>query len=157
MKAPGANAVRVATREDRDAVTGLIAGFRDFYGDSDPSDERIAAAVAELIEDEQTEFLLAGEPPVGVAQLRFRPALWTGSDDAWLEDLFVAEPARRSGVGRLLVEACVGRARERGCRRIQLDTNEDNDAALALYGSLGFVNAKREDSGGRDLFLTRWL
>ena len=115
--------------------------------------------VAELLHDERTEFLLAGDPPVGVAQLRFRLSVWTGTEDAWLEDLFVIEEARRGGAGRALVQGCVDRARARGCKRIQLDANERNAAALALYESLGFRSAKRRGAadGGRDLYLTRWL
>jgi GNAT superfamily N-acetyltransferase len=149
--------IRVAGPGDEAEVTRLMAAFRDFYDDSEPPDELIARVVAELIEDEDTEFLLAGSPAVGVAQLRFRPSIWTGTDDAWLEDLFVLEPARGDGVGRALVEACAERSRARGCKRLQLDTNETNTAALALYERLGFVTAKRSEDRGRDLYLTRRL
>lgn len=114
--------------------------------------------VEELIGDEQTEFLLAGDPPVGIAQLRFRPSVWTGTDDAWLEDVFVVEEARGGGAGRSLVEACIERARARGCRRIQLDANERNEGALRLYDSLGFSCLRPERwDGGRDLYYTKWL
>jgi GNAT superfamily N-acetyltransferase len=41
-----------------------------------------------------------------------------------LEDLYVAAASRRRGVGRALVAAAIDRARERGARRIELDTNE---------------------------------
>ncbi len=61
------------------------------------------------------------------------------SADCWLEDLFVRESARRAGLGRALVEAAVARALERGCRRIELDVNEDNAAALGLYTGCGFT------------------
>ena len=149
--------VRVAQAGDEEEVTRLIAAFRDFYYDSEPADSLIGGVVPELIGDDQTEFLLAGRPAVGVAQLRFRLSVWTGADDAWLEDLFVLESARRGGVGRALVEACAERSRARGCRRLQLDTNESNTTALALYEKLGFVTAKRADDSGRDLYLTRRL
>lgn len=133
----------------------MIAGFRDFYGERVPHDEQIAHMVAELLPDGQTEFLLVGDPAVGVAQLRFRRSVWTGAEDAWLEDLFVAEEARRGGAGRALAQGCIDRARARGCKRIQLDANERNEAALALYESLGFrsANPGRWD-GGRNLYLT---
>jgi GNAT superfamily N-acetyltransferase len=150
--------VRLAGPGEEAEVASLIAGFRDFYDEAEPDDEQIARMVAELLGDQRTEFLLVGEPAVGVAQLRFRPSVWTGAEDAWLEDLFVVEDARRGGSGRALARACVDRARARGCKRIQLDANERNDAALALYESLGFssTTAERFD-GGRNLYLTRWL
>jgi GNAT superfamily N-acetyltransferase len=155
--APDAS-IRVASEGDAEAVAGLIAAFVHFYGEDEPGDAAILSVVRRLLADEQTEFLLAGEPPVGLAQLRFRLSAWTGADDAWLEDVFVVEEARNTGIGRLLTEACIERARGRGCRRIQLDANEKNERALALYESLGFSCAKpgRWD-GGRDLYLTKWL
>ncbi len=150
--------VRLAGPGEEAEVASLIAGFRDFYGEAEPDDQQIARMVAELLGDQRTEFLLVGEPAVGVAQLRFRPSVWTGAEDAWLEDLFVVEGARRGGAGRALVRACVDRARARGCKRIQLDANERNVAGLALYGSLGFSSATSERfDGGRNLYLTRWL
>jgi GNAT superfamily N-acetyltransferase len=150
--------VRLARRDDEAEVASLIAGFRDYYGEAEPGDGRIAEVVAELIDDDRTEFLLAGDPAVGVAQIRFRPSIWTGADDAWLEDLFVLESARRMGAGRALAEACLERARARGCRRIQLDANERNSAALRLYESLGFSSSTPGRwEGGRNLYLTAWL
>jgi GNAT superfamily N-acetyltransferase len=155
--APEVN-VRVAGPDEEAEVASMIAGFRDFYGEAEPADEHIARMVAELMNDERTEFLLVGNPTVGVAQLRFRPSVWTGTEDVWLEDLFVLEEARRAGAGRALVQGCIDRARARGSKRIQLDANEGNEAALALYESLGFRSTSpgRFD-GGRNLYLTRWV
>jgi GNAT superfamily N-acetyltransferase len=147
--------VRLAKRGDEAEVARLLAAFRDFYGEAEPDDGQIAETVAGLLEDEHTEFLLAGNPAVGVAQLRFRASIWTGSDDAWLEDLFVLEEARRDGAGRALVEACIDRAHSRHCRRIQLDANERNEPAIALYESLGFrCDQPQRWDGGRDLYWT---
>jgi ribosomal protein S18 acetylase RimI-like enzyme len=82
-------------------------------------------------------------------QLRYRWGIWRAGFDCLLEDLYIVEEARRSGLGRALVEGAIARARERGCRRMELDTNEDNTAARALYEGLGFVNDRY---GGRDLY-----
>jgi GNAT superfamily N-acetyltransferase len=148
----------MAKRGDEEAVTALIAGFRDYYEEREPAAEQIGRVVGDLIDDERTEFLLAGDPAVGVAQLRFRPSVWTGAEDAWLEDLFVSPEARRGGAGRALGQACIERARARGCRRIQLDANERNEPALALYESLGFDSTTPgRFGGGRNLYLTLWL
>ena len=150
--------VRLAGTEDARDVARLIAGFRDYYGEQLPDDETIRTVVERLLKDSRTEILLAGEPPCGIAQLRFRLSVWTGSDDAWLEDVFVEPEHRRAGVGRELMAASLERARERGCARVQLDVNERNEAALALYRSLGFDSGSpRRWEGGRDLYLTRWL
>ena len=43
-------------------------------------------------------------------------------------------------------------ARERGCRRVELDANDENAAAQALYRSFGF-DAQDDRYGGRNLFM----
>jgi ribosomal protein S18 acetylase RimI-like enzyme len=148
--------VRLATSTDAADVSRLMISFRDWQGREEPSDASIGASVRRLLGDPDTEYLLAGDPPAGVLQLRFRHAVWTGTDDAHLEDLFVSADARGSGIGRELVEAAFERARERGCARMLLDTNESNEAALRLYRSLGFRSGS-EETGGRDVFMRRRL
>ena len=142
--------------EEAEAVGGLLVGFRDHLGVTWPSANAFIAGVERLIEDPNTAFLLGtphdDSPPMGVAQVRFRYGIWWAAHDALLEDLFVREDARGTGVGRALVQGVVDLARERGCRRIELDANEDNAAALALYRSFGF-DAQDDRYGGRNLFM----
>jgi ribosomal protein S18 acetylase RimI-like enzyme len=148
--------VRLATEVDAADVARLMIGFRDWWRRSEPSDAAFEAGVRRLLRDPNTDFLVAGDPPAGVCQLRYRPSLWTESDDCWLEDIFVDAEARGTGMGRALVEAAFERARERGCARIELDVNEANPAALALYESLGF-EARSDPPGGRNLLMRRRL
>ncbi len=140
---------------DADAVAALLVEFRDHMGHSWPPDESFAASVRQLIGRSDSEFWLAateaGATPSAVCQLRFRHSVWTASEDCWLEDLYVRDQARRRGLARALVERAVAHARDRGCRRIELDANEDNTGALALYGRLGFSDSSK--GGSRSLCL----
>lgn len=149
-----------ATPDEAETVGALLAAFNRSLGRDWPSENAIIAGVERLIEEQGTEYLLAAPhddaPPAGVAQLRFRHSVWVAAEDCFLEDLFVAEAARRQGVGRALVEATVQRARERDCRRILLDTEEDNAAALALYDAFGFASGP-PGRPARQLFLHRRL
>ena len=151
--------VWLAQRHDAERVAALMGGFRDHMGKDLPSDEEIRATVDVLLEDSATEFLLAArdgqDEPAGVCQLRYRLAVWTGADDCWLEDLYVDGRARRAGLGRALVAAALDRARARGCRRIDLDVDEDNVTALALYREMGFSTEPK--SAGRTLYVARRL
>jgi GNAT superfamily N-acetyltransferase len=151
--------VWVAREEDSGAVASLIAGFRDWWGNERPLDADIRTIVDRLIPDPATDYLLAapdsGPEPAGVCQLRYRLSVWTGADDCWLEDLYVTDGARRSGLGRALVEAALERARERGCKRVELDVNEENLDAIAFYVSLGFTTEPKPP--GRTLFVARKL
>jgi GNAT superfamily N-acetyltransferase len=147
--------VHLAQPHEAEAVAALLIAFRDHLGYDRPSDNAVLAGVERLLEDPQTDFLVAEHDgaPAGVCQLRYRWGLWLAGTDCLLEDLFVAEAARGRGVGRALVAAALARARERGCRRVELDTNEANAEALALYGSFGFRNENASYGGGRDLYL----
>jgi len=147
---------RLATENDAGDVARLMIGFRDWWQRTEPGDAAFEAGVRRVLADPNAEFLLAGDPPVGVCQLRYRYAIWTESEDCWLEDIFVEEEARGAGLGRELVEAAFERARERGCRRMELDVNEANVGALRLYESLGF-EARSNPAGGRNLLMRRRL
>ena len=145
----------VAEPHEAETVARLIVAFRDHLGRDWPSDNAFLAGIEGQIEQTDTEFLLgaahADAPPAGVAQLRYRHGLWRAGPDCHLEDLFVAQEARGAGLGRALVDAAVGRARERGCRRIELDVNEANAGGLAVYRAAGFdVPAP----GERDIWLS---
>jgi ribosomal protein S18 acetylase RimI-like enzyme len=144
--------VRLATQDDAADVARLMIGFRNWQGKSEPADDVIEATVRRLLADPNTEYLLAGSPPAGVCQLRYRLSVWTGTDDCCLEDLFVEADGRGSGIGRELVDVALQRARERGCTRIDLDANEANAPALALYRSVGF-DSWSAAAGGNDLFM----
>jgi ribosomal protein S18 acetylase RimI-like enzyme len=148
-----------AKAEDIETLSALIAGFRDWWGKDEPTLEQIRATTAALIDDGGTEFLLGapgdGAPAAGVCQLRYRLTVWTGADDCWLEDLYVDDAARGAGLGRALVEAAFERALERGCRRIELDVNESNSAAIAFYEQLGFTTEPKPP--GRTLLMARKL
>ncbi len=149
-------AVWRAEPHEAEAVARLIVDFRNHLGIDWPSDNAFLAGVERLIEQRDTAFLLAAPnedaPPAAVAQLRFRYGLWWAAEDCLLEDVFVREEARGGGVGRAIVEAVVDVARERGCRRVELDVNETNEAAVALYESLGF-SSRDERYGGRSLLM----
>ena len=141
---------------EAEEVARLLVGFRNYYGRDWPSDNAMLATVERLIEQPDVDFLLAapeeGTAAVGVCQLRYRLSVWTAAQDCWLEDLFVEESTRGSGVGAALIEAALAQARKRGCRRVELDTNETNERALALYRRFGFSERSKGDDG-RDLFL----
>jgi GNAT superfamily N-acetyltransferase len=49
---------------------------------------------------------------------------------------------RRAGIGTLLIEAAVGKARRFGCHEIRLTTTNDNVDALRFYQRRGFLLAE---------------
>ena len=151
--------VWVAGEADAASVASLMSAFRNHIERDRPTDEQVRTTVDALLRDPATEFLLAGldgrDAPAGVCQLRYRLSVWTATDDCWLEDLYVHDQARGTGLGRALIEAAFERARARGCARVQLDVAEDNTRAIEIYRKAGF--GTEPGSPGRTMLITRRL
>jgi len=145
----------VAGPEEAEVVAGLMVEFRDHLGSAEPTVQSVLASVGRIMAEPDGEFLLAGDGPSAVLQLRFRWSLWKDAPDAWVEDLFVRADARRGGLGDALVRLAIERATARGARRIELDCFEDNAPALALYERNGF--STRSKGAARSLLLGRRL
>ncbi len=59
-----------------------------------------------------------------------------------LKRLFVRPSARSTGLGRMLLDAAVAFARERGYRAMRLDTLPAMERAIAMYRRAGFVDCE---------------
>jgi GNAT superfamily N-acetyltransferase len=81
--------------------------------------------------------LLVGDGPDGLALMRFRPSLWSDGLECYLGELYVVPALRGQGRGRALMDAALAFARERGADHIELNTDEGDHAAHALYESVG--------------------
>jgi ribosomal protein S18 acetylase RimI-like enzyme len=143
--------IRRAAPDDAADVARLLHDFNTEYDEESPGVAVLTERVRQLLDDGEMTVLLVGDGPDGLAQLRFRPSLWSGALDAYLEELYVVPDLRGHGRGRALLEAAMDAAREQGATRIDLGTSEDDEAARALYESAGFIN--REGAGGPIMFV----
>ncbi|GAA0226266.1 GNAT family N-acetyltransferase [Haladaptatus pallidirubidus] len=60
------------------------------------------------------------------------------SDDAYIAELVVDSAHRREGRATELLKTAIETAEKRGCDHVSLTVHEENEAAQALYESLGF-------------------
>jgi ribosomal protein S18 acetylase RimI-like enzyme len=108
----------------------------------DPLPEAYRRAFAEIEADPNNEVLVAirGGAVVGTLQLTFIPGLsHTGGRRCQIEAVRIDGAMRGSGLGRRLIEHAIERARERGCRLVQLTTDKTRADARRFYEGLGFT------------------
>jgi GNAT superfamily N-acetyltransferase len=79
---------------------------------------------------------LDGEP-VGYALFFHTYSTFMGKPGIYLEDVFVRPAARGKGVGKGLLRAVAGVARDRGCGRVEWSVLKWNTPSIAFYDSLG--------------------
>ena len=139
---PGAgNLVNLALeRADQPDVVALIDALDAYQRPLYPPESHHGIDVAELLRPEVL-FAVAREPAaaagggvaVGCA------AVVLGPRHGELKRLFVLPERRGGGIGVALLAFLERAARERGCRRLMLETGVLQHEALTLYGRAGFA------------------
>ena len=132
--------VRSARPEDLGEIARLFDAYRGFY--HQPSD-RVAAErfLRERFARGDSFIFVAERASGGLAGFtQLYPSLSSVSLARIfvLNDLFVDPDARRSGIGRALLEAAHDFARKQGAVRVTLETARDNTSAQRLYEGLGY-------------------
>jgi ribosomal protein S18 acetylase RimI-like enzyme len=113
----------------------------------DPSNKRPPATKFDhwenLLSDERTYLLAALQDNIAVGYtLAYRfPSLYAPENMAYLYDIEVAQPHRRQGIGRKLVDILLGHLRADGVKEVWLGTDVDNVEAHALYRATGAVSS----------------
>jgi ribosomal protein S18 acetylase RimI-like enzyme len=143
-------AIRRATPDDAAAIAALNAHVQGWHArtypqafHARPDPEALAAHFAERLADPEVVAFLAGDPAVGYAlcQVQSLPAsVFSPAVRRLLVDhIAVAPAARRSGIGRALLQAARALARDEGCDEILLDTWEANTEAHDFFRAQGFA------------------
>ncbi len=123
--------------DDAEELTSALVGLVPQLSRSNPPPP-LEAVRAMLTHEAITQFVARGDEGaiVGVATLAVFP-IPTGQR-AWIEDVIVDEAHSGQGVGRLLTEAMLDRARELGCVTVDLTSRPSREAANHLYRKVGF-------------------
>lgn len=95
-------------------------------------------ALATIIADPNTHLFVAGDDDTIVGSLTLIIFRSPTGVRARIEDVVVAESARGMGIGRLLTDAAIERARTIGAKAIGLTSRPSREAANGLYQAMGF-------------------
>lgn len=129
--------ISVATEADAGELTAALQHLVPQLSRSNPPPS-LEAVQAMLAHDAVTQFLARREDGsiVGVATLATFPI--PTATRGWVEDVIVDQASNNQGIGRLLIDAMVARARALGCKTVDLTSRPSREAANHLYRAAGF-------------------
>jgi ribosomal protein S18 acetylase RimI-like enzyme len=139
------HSIRDFTADDAAAVNAVaLAAFEQYRGEYEdwPAFSAFVGSMADLAEGGELIVALSDGRIAGAVAYfgprATKPALF---DPAWpVIRMLVVDPAARGrGLGRMLTEECIRRARRDGADGIALHTSQIMQVALAMYLRLGFV------------------
>jgi GNAT superfamily N-acetyltransferase len=135
--------------DERAAWEPLWRGYLDFYKTALPQ-QTYDTTWARLHDPDEPMWLLGATVDGtlrGIAHYLYHRSCWTVGDYCYLQDLFVAQGARKLGLGRALIEAVYQEAKAAGASRVHWLTHETNATARALYDTLadrpGFIQYRK--------------
>ncbi len=127
----------------------LWKGYLDFYRTA-VSRETYDVTWSRLQDPSEPMFVLGAyidSRLTGIVHYLYHRSCWTIGPYCYLQDLFVAEGARKLGLGRALIEAVYQEGRGAGASRVYWLTHETNTAARSLYDTLaehlGFIQYRK--------------
>lgn len=135
---------RTATRADLPDIVRLLAddhlgGSRERYSDPLPGEYGIAFDGLQRI---SAEVILAMDEDgrvIGCLQLLILPGLGSlGKQRAQIEAVRIESTLRGRGLGSQLIGYAIDRAKQRGCKLVQLTSDNSRQGAHRLYERLGF-------------------
>lgn len=142
--------IRPLLADDYETWLELWKGYQIFYETSIP--ETVSRESFRRMVDpaEPTAGALAmrGDDAIGMVNWIFHRSNWSIGDYCYLQDLYVSEHSRGSGVGRLLIEHVYAEAGKAGCPCVYWLTHETNATARILYDRIakhqGFIKYRKD-------------
>jgi ribosomal protein S18 acetylase RimI-like enzyme len=139
--------VRLATENDAATIHALIVdlaratGLREKVSSKPEHFSRHGAG-----ERPAFQALLAEREgqPLGLSLFFYSFSSWRGELGVYVQDLFVSDAARGSGLGRRLIGETARLATRRGATYLRLSVAKENTAAQKFYRTIGMTEAEDE-------------
>ncbi len=132
--------IRLVTEDSFAELEPLFIAYQRFYEVEDIDEERNRKFFSRFIGSNHSGWLLGGwqgDEVVGFGCFYRHKSSLSATTTILMNDLYVVEGARGEGIGRSLIEAGLGLARDAGASCLEWSTAPDNHRAQALYDSTG--------------------
>jgi GNAT superfamily N-acetyltransferase len=145
--------VRAIRGADREQWAPLWRAYLAFYRTSESAEVTNVTWVRIFDPLEPVHAFVAerDDALIGFSHHLFQRSIWVLNPQCYLQDLYVSEGKRGRGVGRALIGAVVGAAKEAGAARVFWNTHETNAVARRLYDAVaertGFIQYRIEPLG----------
>ena len=129
-----------ATPKDGQIIHQLIGQLAERLNDADKVESHPDDFVAGLSATPPAFSAVIAEDdgaPVGICLFFPSFSSWRGTPGVYVQDLFVAEHARGTGLGAQLLGYVAAEGRERGAGYIRLAVEADNEDAQGFYEKMG--------------------
>ncbi len=118
----------------KDEIAGLVIGY---CGKSASKLKVLLALLLKLRLTQMLNYLIVGSQ---LFHSGYTPYL--EEDDFYISVLVVDEKYRGQGIGTFLLKEGILIAREKNCKNVVLDVDNDNEIAKSLYKKFGFITRK---------------
>jgi GNAT superfamily N-acetyltransferase len=143
------------------AVLALMDTFsRDTMGNSRPMAPEVRERLIPGLQAHPTTLIFLAyvdAQPVGLAICFHGFSTFAAQALINIHDFVVRPEARGRGIGKQLLAAVEAAARERGCCKVTLEVQENNQRARKVYAAAGFVQAVYAAGAGGSLVLAKPL
>ncbi|MCP4936991.1 MAG: GNAT family N-acetyltransferase [bacterium] len=133
-----------ATRRDLDEIIALLSDdplgrLREQSMASTRSDYDVAFADIEQSQSNAVLIIKLADKVIGCAQITIIPNLtFRGAKRCQIEGVRVSKEFQGRGLGKLMIQYAIDQAKIRGCKIVQLTSNNTRSDALKFYEKLGF-------------------
>lgn len=138
--------IRVALRSDAADLHGMVKALAKTTG----LEHKISSSAKDFLyhgfeESRAFEALIAEQDgkPVGLCLFFYTFSSWRGKLGVYIQDLYVDESQRGTGLGRRLVVETVRCGKQQGADHLRLSVDSENVGAHAFYEHIGM--SRRDD------------
>jgi GNAT superfamily N-acetyltransferase len=132
--------IRFATARDAEIICGFVRGLAEYEREPEAVEVTPEMLRNQMDSDDPPFQCLIAEydgAAAGFALFFRNYSTWRGRPGLFLEDLFVAPPHRRKGIGRALLRRLAAISVERGYGRMEWSVLDWNTPAHEFYRNLG--------------------